>query len=62
MKSPIELQVKAQLQMVNFYLMTSTINLAMVKVQDLRSTYLVKVDHKEATAQLINFEKHYYDA
>ena len=55
-KNPIDLQVRAQLQMVNFYLMTSKINLAKMKVQDLRSTYVAKRDHKEATAKLVDFE------
>ena len=54
--SPVNLKVIAKLQSVNFYLMTSKINLAQMRVQDLRSTYVDKRDLKEITAKLVDFE------
>ena len=56
MKNPVDLKVFAKLQMVNFVLMTSKINLAKMRVQDLRATYVAKKDLKEATAKLVDFE------
>ena len=56
LKNPVDLKVFAKLQMVNFVLMTSKINLAKMRVQDLRATYVAKRDLKEATAKLVDFE------